>query len=466
MSRETQLIKSIIILLFGTVIPKLSTIIILPLITAKLTIAEIGIYDLVLTMGAMLLPIITLQLHAAGFRFLIDKKEDVIEKSKIITNTVAICIFTALGASTLLSIVLLNTGIDNILAVIIIGYLITDVTINLVKQLARGLTQNKLYSQGTMVQSLIEISIIVVATLQGLLSLNIVLISIVLGQLIATIFITQRLKLHRFIKVQYLEKKMAMELIQYSGPLIPSSVSSWVLNACDKVIIARYLSIESVAINAIAVKLPGLFSYAQNAVNMAWQENASLSINDEDKSMYYSKVFDDIFSVLVSILALIIAAAPMIFSILIRGDFDASYSHMSIRFIAALFSSMSAYLGGIYIALKKSKNMGVTTMLAALICVIINLMLIGDLGLYASSIASVLSYLLLFCYRAHNLQKYIHITYKRKKIVFSILALIIMAYICAYRFIWLDILNIMIALVLSIALCRKYIYVIKALYIK
>lgn len=86
MSRQGQLLKNTIIISFGTFLPKLINVITLPIITANLTKAEYGNYDLITTLVFLALPITTLQIQSAAFRFLIDYRDNK-EKSKEIIST-------------------------------------------------------------------------------------------------------------------------------------------------------------------------------------------------------------------------------------------------------------------------------------------------------------------------------------------------------------------------------------------
>lgn len=65
MSRETSLAKNTLIMTIGTVLPKVSYLITLPIVTAKLTKAEYGTYDLITTMVSLFLPVASLQIQAA-----------------------------------------------------------------------------------------------------------------------------------------------------------------------------------------------------------------------------------------------------------------------------------------------------------------------------------------------------------------------------------------------------------------
>ena len=86
LSREKQLIKNTFILALGRLLPRLVTFVTLPILTAFLTKFEYGTYDLISTLVMLILPIITLQIQSAAFRFLIECRNNVIETKKIISN--------------------------------------------------------------------------------------------------------------------------------------------------------------------------------------------------------------------------------------------------------------------------------------------------------------------------------------------------------------------------------------------
>lgn len=86
MEREKALAKNTIIIGFGTFLPKVASIITLPIVTGSLTKAEYGTYDLLLTLISLVLPLATLQIQTAAFRFLVqirEKKKNVLVSLRI-----------------------------------------------------------------------------------------------------------------------------------------------------------------------------------------------------------------------------------------------------------------------------------------------------------------------------------------------------------------------------------------------
>ena len=67
MSREGKLAKNTLILSIGTFLPKLASIITLPILTGCLTRSEMGTYDVILILESLFLPTATFQILAVMF---------------------------------------------------------------------------------------------------------------------------------------------------------------------------------------------------------------------------------------------------------------------------------------------------------------------------------------------------------------------------------------------------------------
>ena len=112
-------------------------------------------------------------------------------------------------------------------------------------------------------------------------------------------------------------KSKLRELLLYSIPLLPNALSWWIIGLSDRWIITSFLGLELTAIYAIANKIPDAFNFIYRNFNLAWQESASLAIEDDDIDLYYSSVFETLFNFSVGSILLLITASPVIFKILI-----------------------------------------------------------------------------------------------------------------------------------------------------
>ncbi len=455
MNREKELVKNTIVLALGRFLPKIVALVTLPIVTSKLSKAEYGNYDLILTLSMLLLPIATLQIQSAAFRYLIECRNNKPESSKIITNILSVTatIFIIIAAIFMIFV----QKIDVVLRAAIVAYFFGDLMYNTISQIARGLGNNKIYSISAILLSIVNG--IGVVTLVQVLQLKLigVMISLALAHLAAVVYMSCKINLGQYIDLGLFDKKKIINMISYSWPMIPNNLSNWVLKLSDRLVITTFLGVQANAEYAVANKIPNLLSIAQAVFVMAWQENASVSVGDKDVETYYSNMFDKIFSLMVGMTGLLIACTPLMFILLIRGDYDNAYIQMPILILGMFFFCMSAFQGGIYIAHKETKSVGMTTVAAAIVNLVIDLLFVNIIGITAGSVSSLVAYFVLYVYRMVDVKRIQPIRYNIKKQIVLILCLVVMLFICSIRVLYTDIINVALAVILFVVVNRKFI---------
>ena len=428
MDREKSLAKNTIILAFGTFLPKLSSIITLPIITGGLTKSEMGKLDLVSTLVSLFLPVVTLQIQTAAFRFLIDCRDNAEETKRIITNIIAFVIPSSLIALCILYLCLFKLGL--LVRLFICLYFFADILLLAAQQIVRGLSNNKLYSASAVVASLVNMVFIILAVSMWNLGLTGVLFSLTVSSFAGLFILLYKGNIVANIDLHLVSKSVLKDMTGYSWPLIPNSLSSWVLNLSDRTLITFFIGLEATAIYSVANKIPSLFSLVQGTFVYAWQENASLASGDLDAGIYYAEMFNRIYGILAGIMALLIAATPILFKLLIRGDYGEAYFQMPILLMGMLFSSLSSFMGGIYVAYKKTRSVGITTIAAAVTNLLIDLVLIQKVQIYAASISTLISYMFLALYRMYDVQKFRRMKFDLKRFSLFLILLTIMCVNC------------------------------------
>lgn len=453
MNREKALAKNTFIIAIGTFLPKFSSIITLPIITGGLTKAEMGTYDLISTLVSLFLPVATLQIQSAAFRFLIDVREDKKETKRIITNIISFILPTSLIALTILYLCLGN--VSPVIRWLICLYFFSDILMLSTQQIVRGLSNNKLYSASSVTISFSNMLLIVLTISVGKQGLVGVLASITIATTIGLILLLVKGHILSRIDLSLLSRKTLLEMLSYSWPMIPNSLSNWVLSFSDRAVLTAFMGLEANAIYSVANKIPALFTTVQGTFVFAWQENASLASKDSDADTYYAEMFDSIFGILVGIMALLIAATPILFWLLIRGDYKEAYYQMPILFMGMLFSSMASFIGGIYVAHKKTRSVGVTTILAAACNLVIDLVFVHKIGIFAASISTLVSYVFLTIYRMVDVQKFQKVKFNTGRFCLLIALLVLMCAICWIDTVALNVLNIILGCMIAVVVNRK-----------
>lgn len=456
MEKEKKLVKNTLILSIGTVLPRVATFITLPIYTRWLTKTEYGTYDLILTLISLIAPAMTLQIQNAAFRHLISEKDDG-KKSEIIS---ASYIFVMLISVMLACVaMLLFIDVPVVTKLLIIAFFIIDTFNQLTLQIARGMGQNKSYTINTVINSFTNL-ILVIPLLIGLnLGLNGLLLSCVIAGMISLVYLLKKIKIHKFFSIKKYKKETLKDLLRYSIPLVPNSISWWIVSSCDKLIVTAFLGIQYNAIYAAASKIPHIYNILYNAFYMSWQESAS-SNNGEGAEEYYSNVFANLYKILSGLVILLIGITPIVFVILLNNEYIEAYNQIPILYISMFLSSFANFYAGIYIAMKKTKSVAITTVVAAVINVIINISLIRFIGLYAATISSLIAYLTITIWRGIDLNKYYKIKYNFKNIFKYILLIIIASVLCFINNKWLNVVNIIFTSICFILINKKYIIMI------
>ncbi|MHC1724374.1 MAG: lipopolysaccharide biosynthesis protein [Aminipila sp.] len=454
MNREKKLIKNTFILSIGTLMPQIFSLITLPILTAILSKTEYGTYDLALTFASVLVPLATVQIQQAAFRFLIENRtrEGI---SSIVTN---VYIFTLPVSLIACGIIFFFLKDINILSKILLCfYLFLQILLDVTRQVVRGIGNNKIYSISAIINSFVNVIGVIILLSCLNFGFNGLFISLDFALTISLIYLIVKLNLINYFSLEEINKKLIVKMLNYSWPMVPNTISLWIVNLSDRLIVTMFLGIEANAVYAIANKIPKLFTIAYGTFNLAWQESASMTIDDNDVDKYYSTIFDQLFCFLSGAMALLIAVMPVLFAVLIRGEYIEAYYQMPLLFMGVFFSCFSSYYGSIYIALKKTKNVGISSLIGALINIMLNLVFIKKFGLYAVSISTVISYFVLVVYRMLDTQKYRRITYNKFKIVLCLFVLVIMNVLSYHKTPFFSIINGIIALGFSFWINRKMI---------
>lgn len=444
-NRENKLVKNTVILAIGTFFPKFAVFITLPILTGYLTKTEYGTYDLILTLVTLLLPAATLQIQVAAFRFLIEERDNKKDTKSIITNIFVFIIPTSLIV--LVALYFLLYSQDSILRIEICVYFLLDILSGAARQVARGLGKNSLYTISAFISAVSQIVFIFLFVWVTGWGLNGAVLALCIGEFGSFAYLFFKVKLFKYFDIRLLSKKRLKSLLSYSWPMVPNSLSMWVMRVSDRLVITAVMGVAANAVYAVAYKIPSILNLAHNTFNMAWQESSSLASKDTDANSYFSKIFRDLYDISTGMLSALIGITPILFAVLIRGDYSDSYNQIIVLYMAIYFCALSSFWGGLYVAYQKTKSVGLTAVIAAVINLVVDIALIKWIGLYAASLSTLVSYLFLCIYRIIDTRKFLNVKYDYKHIIITLLVVISQCVVCAQRMLILDIFNFIVGVI-------------------
>lgn len=415
MSKKTDLVKNTMILAFGKVSTQLVSFFLLPLYTFFLSPAEYGTVDLIITYLVLLVPALTLQLEMASFRFLVDARQDEIYKKRIITNVLQIVTAILLTCGVLFAV--LNSFITIPYAWLIFLCGAATIFSNLFLQFARGVGNNKKFAIACIVTALVTLATTLLFVVWARMGAEGMLLSLASANVACAIYLFFALKVHKYLGLGVSNKELKQELVGYSLPLVPNGVSWWVINASDRTIISIILGVTANGIYAVSNKYAAAFTSIFGIFSMSWTESASVHINSKDRDAFFSDTINASLRLFGSMALGLIAVVPLIFSFIIAEQFSEAYMYIPILVTGAFFNAIVGMYSAIYIAKKLTKQVMNTSMAAAAVSIILNLVLIQFIGLYAAALSTAIAFLAMAVFRHYDVRKYVKITYNKNLFV-------------------------------------------------
>lgn len=457
MSRGKELVKNTIIILIGRVSTQLLSFFMMPLYTHYINTSDYGYVDLIQSYIALIVPIIILRFDSAVFRFLIDAREDKKEKNNIITNTFLVFIVQIM-IFVILFLVLSRFFKFEYLIYIILNVIFMAIA-QVLMQMARGVGDNLGYAISSIIAGGITIITNLICIFEFKLGGESILISAILANASCAAFLFVKNKFYKNISKP--QKQTMKKMLKYSIPMIPDGLSWWIVNASDRTLISIFLGNSMNGIYSVSCKFSNILSSFVQIFNMSWQENASLHINDKDNVEYFSKILNKTYKLFFFICILILYCIPFVFKFMIGETYQEAFKYIPILLLGNLYNCIAIVLGGIYIARKETKKVAQTTILGAILNLIIDLILIKFIGIWAAAISTMISYIFLAVYRYIDIKKSFNIIIDRKLYIISSILYVILTIIYSINNILIDLI---VFFIISIVLIWNYKDMIKSIF--
>lgn len=416
-----KLLSNTGLLAIGSFASNLLGMLLIPFYTSVLSTADYGISDLIVTTTSLLYPFTTMAISEAIMRFALDKHADrrsiySIGLSMIMIGYIFLLLCTPIIRKTTIG------EYYTFFMLYYICYCIHTVTSYFVK----GIEKVKIYSFAGLLNSVIVIS----CNLFFLLFLKIgivgYLLSSILGHGITALFMVFSAKLYKYIiPIWRIDKELFRRMLVYSIPIIPNSISWWVANSSDKYVLNHFSDVSQVGVYSISYKIPTIMMTIMGFFISAWQISAVDDFGSEKSQQFFSDIFRKCFAVNVILASFLIAFSKVMGNFLYSADFFVAWKYVPVLVIANVFNVMASFMGTIYTSAKKTKMLSISTILGALINIVMNFLLIPAFGAMGAAIATAFSYFMMWIVRMINTKGIMRLTYTPSRIWIQILLLML-----------------------------------------
>lgn len=420
MEKEKKLAKNIIIFAIGSFSSKMLQFLLIPFYTRILTNEQYGTIDVLQSIATLLIPIISLTISEAVFRFTMEEntnKKQVLSIG-IICSSINIFIMLIIGG-----VLYELTQYEYIF--ILIFYIATNIVRTIFSQFTRAIGKVTIYT----IDNILNVFITIVANIVMLTFLhqgvNGYLMGYVVGNVFSIILLTVLSKIYKYFSIREFNMLTFRSMLKFSVPLIPNSICWWITNFTDRVMITYSYGAGINGIYAAAHKIPTIITIIVDVFFQAWQISANKEFKNKGIEKFYSEVFKYLFAFVFIICALLMSFSQLITKIVMGKEFFDAWYFMPTLLLGTAFFSLAQYLGSIYTASKNTKMAFVTNIVAAVLNVIFNIILLKLVGPIGSAIATTICYFVLWIYRVINTRKIIRIKYEIHKIILTVILLLI-----------------------------------------
>ena len=249
-----------------------------------------------------------------------------------------------------------------------------------------------------------------------------IFIANILARVVAAVYLELRLKIiSTHFKFHITLSQVGRDMLRYSLPLLPGSLCWWLTGSSDRWFIKYFLGLEVNGIYAVAFRFNGIILTLATIFYQAWQETAILQYNSPDRDKFFSKMFNTYIGVLAILLTAYTFTLKMFYPIIVDANYQESVNYLYLMGISSVLFSLSAFFDMGYQCAKDTSRTLPAIFLAAIVNIVFNLLLVKYAGVYGAIATSIITYLVLFIYRLHDMKRYFKLSFYPRTITASLI---------------------------------------------
>ena len=439
MNRYKKLLKNIGFTAIGTFGSKLLVFFFVRFYTEYLTANEYSTADLIAQTAKLIMPIISVGIVDAVFRFALDKEENA-------NNVFSVGCYTLIAGSLILIPLyplLSMTGFFDGYEYLIILYIITSNLHSLVTQYIKTKEHFKFYG----VQGILNTSLVIILNIIFLAVMHIgitgYVLSVILADFLISILVIVREKLWRdLVRPREIKHQLVKKMLKYSIPLIPTTILWWITSVSDRYIVKAFCGGEANGIYTVSYKIPTLITLICTVFIQAWNFSSVSESDEKERSSFFTTVFSSFSSIVFVGGSLITLSCEFLKFILFEKNYYSATDYIPILTFATVFSCLVSFLGSIYTVRKRSNLSLITALAGAVLNIIMNFILVcdelfsiklGGMGPMGAAIATFLSYFVVFVIRAMTVKTVLPFNMQLNKIIINTALLLLQVVIATVR---------------------------------
>lgn len=407
---------------FGT---KILSFLLVPLYTSILSTADYGTYDLALNTVGVLVPLLTQNIVDAVLRFSMDRG---VSKSDVLSVGIKHFLVSLVPVG----IILLVNSVLGIspelvtLAPLVLFLYVSQALSGIVLYYVRGANRFSDIAVSSVMCSALIIGCNILFLVVFQWGLTGYFLANIIGPSLQSIYLLGRVGLHG-VNPFGADWNLEREMLSYSRPMIANSIAWWVNNVSDRYVVTFFCGVAANGIYSVASKIPSILSVVQSIVGQAWTISAVEEFDPDDSNGFFSNMYAAYNCVMVVVCSLIVACNLILAKILYANDFFAAWQFAPFLTISIVFGALAGYVGGVLAAVKDSKEFARSSVIGAVVNILLNLITVPFVGALGAAVATLISYWITWFLRMRKLRSYMKIRVNIARDYLSYLLLVFQA---------------------------------------
>lgn len=391
--------KTLVVFFLGTVLSKLTSLLLLPLYTRLLSPDEYGTYDLWFTVCVFFAPIAFCQAWDALYRFYFDASSP----QAAVTNALAIMVAGAILYSASMSIALVLTRPGDEVWIYLFG--LSVAVQYFAGFLARAKLRNTLFVVSGLTNTVVSSGLTVALLLMTDIGVTALFVGLSLGNVLQAVAIAWRLRMDQYVDRRTLEWHTVRAMLRFSIPLALASVAYWLLSGYTRLAITVIEGPAANGLYAVADRFAVGIAMTSTVIMYAWQEFLyTASPQGDQGGSSTSRLFRAISAASLLAAAATISLTHLFFADIVGPTYATAYTLVPFTVLAATANTLAGAVGSMYMAQFRTSWLLWTTIMAAGINMVLGVYFTRVWGAHGAGAALLISMCVLAMVRLHSLR--------------------------------------------------------------
>ncbi|MDY3618870.1 lipopolysaccharide biosynthesis protein [Agathobaculum sp.] len=426
MNQYKRLLSNTFIFAIGTFSSKILVILMLRFYTGILTPDEMGVADLIIKTTSILYPVVSLSIGQAVIRYGLERAQSKQNVFSIGLLTVLCGFLIALPFHPALNLVHYNTsaGATGSLlpyAWLIYLYVLVSCTQNVCSQFIRALGFVRLYAIDGIFRTFMTILLNILYLKVFEWNIFGYVFSIICADALSTVCLFLIAGLWKYFKIRKPNFHLWRGMLAYSLPLVPDAILVFVIGFSDQMFLAQMKDTAVSGIYSVAYRVPTLIALVASIFIDAWQLSMVNDNSRKEQIRFFSNIGNMYGSIVFIIVSGGVMCAKLAMKVLAVPSYYIGWTFIPLLALGAGFNCLSSFQKSVYLLEKKTVSSFISTALSAAVNITLNALLIPKMGGNGAALATLISYLLLFFYRALDSRRFMPVHWKVPRLALTVL---------------------------------------------